>query len=278
MTGAGRGIGRYTAETFARHGARVAVCSRTSSEIHAVAEALEADVGRRVLARVVDVANEPSVRAFADHVAAEFGRADVLVNNAGVQGPVGSLLEVDMEAWAKTVSINLLGMVHAIRAFVPLLRASGGGHIINLSGGGVGGRAMAPRLSAYTASKLAVVGLTETLAKEFAPERIWINALAPGAINTSFVDPVVAAGPEVAGGALYEATVRQRQGGDPLGAVGAAMVFLGSERSSCLTGKLISAKWDSLETLASEAADLNASSGYTLRRIDGTLFRDGADS
>lgn len=235
-------------------------------------------MGRPVLSRVVDVADEGSVQEFGAAVTAEFGPADVLVTSAGVQGPVGSVVDIDMAAWTGTLAVNLLGVVHAIRAFVPGMRTAGGGRIVTLSGGGVGGPGVAPRLSAYTASKAAVVGLTETLARELAPDRIWINALAPGAINTSFVDPVLAAGPEVAGEALYQSTMRQRQGGDSLEKVGAAMLFLASEASDGLTGKLISAKWDPLDVMSAQAEQLNTGSRYTLRRIDGELFAEGPGS
>ncbi|HLI55718.1 MAG TPA: SDR family oxidoreductase [Actinomycetota bacterium] len=268
ITGAGRGIGRHTAEAFARNGARLALCSRTKSELDEVA----ATLGTEVFTAHVDVADPSEVASFAESVQARFGRADVLVNCAGVQGPVGPITEVDPIAWVRALQVNLLGVVHAVRAFVPLLRGATGpsGSIITMSGGGLGGSSVAPRLSAYTASKAAVLSITETLAKELAPDRIRINALAPGAINTSFVDAVLDAGPEVAGPALYEATVRQRHAGDSIEKVGEAMLFLASDASSGLTGKLISAKWDPLGELVARTTD--DQDLFTLRRIDDVLF------
>lgn len=266
VTGAGRGIGRYTAERFGRSGATLALCSRTASDLERVAQAV---AGTEVEARACDVADPAQVRAFAAAVRERFGRADVLVNCAGIQGPVGRLTDVDPLAWLQAIQVNLLGVVHAIRAFAPLMRESGGGRIITMSGGGLGGSSPSSRLSAYTASKAAVVSLTETLAKELADDGILINALAPGAINTAFVDAVVAAGPEVAGRDLYEATVRQRAGGDSIEKVGDAMLFLASEASAGITGRLISAKWDPLADVAGEPLDGDR---YRLRRIDGVMF------
>ena len=273
VTGAGRGIGRYAAELFARHGARIAACSRSIGDLHDLGAAVTR-AGSEALWRRVDVSRAEEVEAFAAAVGERCGRADVLVNCAGIQGPVGPLTDLDLAGWRRTVEVNLIGTVHAIRAFVPLMRLSGGGRIINLSGGGIGGSSVAPRISAYIASKAAVVGLTEALGRELAEDRIWVNALAPGAINTSFVEPILTAGPEVAGEELYAATARQAQGGDPLEPVGRALLFLASDRSSGLTGKLVSAKWDDTEALAADAYALSRTSQMTLRRIDSVLFAE----
>lgn len=272
VTGAGRGIGRHTAETFARHGARLALCSRSPDDLHALDAALSGRYGAEVYAHPCDVSDPGQVAAFAAGVQERFGRVDVLVNCAGIQGPVGLITDLEPQAWLRALHVNLLGVVHAIRAFVPAMRAAGGGRIITMSGGGLGGSSVSARLSAYTASKAAVLSLTETVAKELAPDGIWINALAPGAINTTFVDAVIEAGPDIAGQALYDATVRQRSGGDSIEKVGEAMLFLASEASGCLTGKLISAKWDPISSLGTQAVELNADDRYTLRRIDGVLF------
>src|SRR5882762_5449083 len=272
VTGAGRGIGRSTAETLAGAGARLALCSRSPDELAEVQADLHERFGTDVLVRCVDVADYPSVQDFADAVGERFGRVDVLVNNAGVYGPVGLITEVEPGAWASAVSVNLLGVMHAIRAFGPAMQAAGGGRIINVGGGGVGGSGMPARVSAYTASKAAVAGLTETLAKELAPFGILVNAVAPGAISTSLIDAVIEAGPAVAGEAFHASSVAQREGGDSLAKVGDAMLFLASERSGGLTGKLLSAKWDPLDRIGEEAARLNATSLYTLRRIDGVMF------
>jgi NAD(P)-dependent dehydrogenase (short-subunit alcohol dehydrogenase family) len=272
VTGGGRGIGRHTAETLAEAGARLALCARSIDELEEVRATLEERFGTDVLVQPVDVADFGAVQAFADAVRERFGGVNVLVNNAGVYGPVGLITEVDPLAWASAVSVNLVGVMHAIRAFAPLMQAAGGGRIINVGGGGIGGPGTPARVSAYTASKAAVAGLTETLAKELAPFGILVNTVAPGAISTALIDTVIEAGPEAAGEGFHASSVAQRGGGDSLAKVGDAMLFLASDRSGSLTGKLLSAKWDPLEQVGRDADQLNQTSRYTLRRIDGVMF------
>src|SRR5262249_14598488 len=135
----------------------------------------------------------------------------ILVNNAGVYGPIGRLEDVDWVAWAEAIRINLLGTAQMCRAVIPLLRARGYGKVVNLSGGGA--TAPLPRFSAYAASKAAVVRLTETLAEELRDARIDVNAIAPGPLNTRLLDQVLAAGPEAAGEAFYRRALEQRAEG-----------------------------------------------------------------
>ena len=276
ITGAGRGIGQHIAETFAREGANLALCARSRDEVTAAGRSLAERFGVRVVTHPVDVSSEPEVAGFAGLVEARLGGVDVLVNNAGVYGPVGPLTRVDLVAWVSALNIDLLGVVHCIRVFGPLMEAGGGGRIVNLAGGGIGGPNQPANVSAYTSSKAAVVSLTETLAKELAPAGIRINALAPGAISTSLIDAVIEAGPQRAGADFHAASVRQREGGDPIEKVGPAAVFLASERAGDLTGRLLSAKWDPLDAIAAEleeTGDLEPSR-YTLRRVDGVLFTE----
>src|SRR2546429_3662132 len=136
VTGAGRGIGRSTAETLAAAGARLALCSRSPGELAEVQAGVAERFGTDVLVRCVDVADYPSVQDFAEAVGERFGRVDVLVNNAGVYGPVGLITEVEPGAWASAVAVNLLGVMHAIRAFGPAMHAAGRGRILNAGGGG----------------------------------------------------------------------------------------------------------------------------------------------
>jgi 3-oxoacyl-[acyl-carrier protein] reductase len=276
VTGAGRGIGRHIAERFAAAGANLALCARSAPQLEEVRAGLVERFGSRVAVASVDVSVESEVEAFARLAEAELGRVDVLVNNAGVYGPVGPMTDVDLEEWEDALRIDLLGVVYAIRCFVPGMKAAGGGRIINLAGGGLGGPNPPVNVSAYTCSKAAVVSLTETLSREFAPARVWVNALAPGAVSTALIDTVIAAGPERAGPELHAGSLRQRAAGDPVEKAGDAAVFLASGRSGELTGRLISAKWDPLDEIEAAGGRL-AASRYTLRRIDGVLFGELAE-
>jgi 3-oxoacyl-[acyl-carrier protein] reductase len=212
------------------------------------------------------VARPADCAAVADYAQKHFGGATILVNNAGVYGPMGALDEVDWDAWADAVRINLCGTALMCRSVIPMMRARGYGKIINLSGGGA--TAPLPRISAYAASKAAVVRLTETLAEELRDAHIDVNAVAPGALNTRLLDEVLAAGPEKVGRAFFERSVKQQaDGGVPLDKGTALVEFLASAASDGITGRLLSAVWDDWADLPRRREELSKSDIYTLRRI-----------
>lgn len=275
VTGAGRGIGRAIALAFAREGADVVVVSRTLSEVDETAVQASA-LGRRGLPLKVDVSRREDVESMVKSAVEEFGRIDVLVNNAGLLGPVGPLVENDVERWVDTINVNLTGTFLCCKAVLPIMIKQGGGKIINFSGGGAA--YPRPRFSAYAASKAAVVRLTETLAEELKEFNIHVNAIAPGAINTRIQEEILAAG-EVAGEkALAEAKKVRETGGTPSDVPAALAVFLASDESDGLTGKLISAVWDDWQSMGAERIkEIELKGLYTLRRIDGVFFypKDG---
>jgi NAD(P)-dependent dehydrogenase (short-subunit alcohol dehydrogenase family) len=206
------------------------------------------------------------VTALVDRALAEFGRVDVVVNNAGVAGPIGALEDLDWTQWMRTIEINLMGAVWLSRAVLPHFKRAGRGKIIQLSGGGA--TKPMPRLSAYAASKAAVVRFVETLAEEVRPWGIDVNAMAPGTLDTRMLDEILSAGPEALGSALYEQMLQQkRSGGAPLSRAVELALFLGGSSSDGISGKLISALWDPWEELPAHIEQLRASDVYTLRRI-----------
>jgi NAD(P)-dependent dehydrogenase (short-subunit alcohol dehydrogenase family) len=269
ITGGGRGIGRITAELLAAQGANLAICARSSSELAEVADKIEASTGRRPLAPAVDVTDWHAVRCFADAVFTHLGPPTLLVNNAAVLGPVGPITDCDLDSWARTLTVNVAG-VAAMSAAVAS-RMVNGGAIVNLSGGGIGGPRIAPLVSAYTSSKAAVVTLTETLARELAPRGITVNSVAPGPVATRFMEPVLAAGPEVAG-ELYDLTVDQRRTSSPLDLFVDLICYLASPEGRWLSGRLLSARWDQIEALESRRASVEGGSLLQLRRIDDALY------
>jgi 3-oxoacyl-[acyl-carrier protein] reductase len=270
VTGGSRGIGLAIARALGREGARVAIASRTARELGEARDALERE-GIETLARATDVSRFAEARALAAEVVARWERVDVLVNNAGVNGAIGRLDECDPAEWKLAYEVNVFGTMHMCAAVLPAMRASRRGKIVNLAGGGVGGPGVAPRVSAYTSSKAAVVQLTESLAREVAEDGVQVNAIAPGAVVTEMTAAVVAAGPEQAGRELYERTLKQREsGGEPPDLAAKLVVWLASEASGSLTGKMLSAKWDKVEGI--DAPSANASSLFSLRRVDGVLF------
>jgi 3-oxoacyl-[acyl-carrier protein] reductase len=264
ITGASQGLGLEIARSYLREGARIVICARSAATLDAARDAL-ADLGE-VHVRPADVASPQDVEALVAFAVDRLGGLDVLVNNAGVYGPKGAIDEVDWAAWAQAIQINLMGSVLPARSALPHLRAAQRGKVVQLSGGGA--TAPLPFLSAYAASKAAVVRFVETLAGEVADHGIDVNAIAPGALNTRMLDEVIAAGPEAVGAGFYAKALQQRDsGGTPLERGAALAVYLGSRRSDGITGRLLSAVWDPWEDLDTHAGELDGSDIYTLRRI-----------
>jgi 3-oxoacyl-[acyl-carrier protein] reductase len=197
---------------------------------------------------------------------AAFGRVDVLVANAAVLGPVGQVEVLPWEAWVRAIEINLLGTVLCCRAVLPIMRRQGSGKIVILSGGGA--TKPQPRMSAYAASKAAVVRFMETLAEELQGSGVEVNAVAPGALNTRFLDEQLAAGPELLGPRAHAQLLEQRaSGGADLNTAAELVAFLSSSASDGISGRLISAVWDDWRGLPARRQQLAASDVYTLRRI-----------
>jgi NAD(P)-dependent dehydrogenase (short-subunit alcohol dehydrogenase family) len=273
VTGGGRGIGRAIARALVEEGAAVMLAARTRSELEQTRDQLGRDGHALCRIRVTDVASQEDAAGLVAETRSELGRIDILVNNAGIYGPIGELAATDLAEWERAIRVNLLGTVYATHAVLPILREQGGGKIINMAGAGIGGPAITPRISAYAASKAAIVQLTESIAKEVAPWNIQVNAIAPGGVNTEITAAVIAAGPERAGRDFYDRNRKQLEtGGDPPELAAGLAVFLASERSGKLTGKLLSAKWDKYEKIDTDAA--NRSSLYAIRRIDDVLFKE----
>ncbi len=264
VTGASRGIGKAITLAFAQEGVDVVVVSRSLPEVEETAAQAKA-LGRHVLALNVDVSSRKDVTRMVDSAIREFGKIDILVSNAGIQGPIGPIIEADIERWIQTVNINLIGTFLCAKEILPFMIRRRQGKIINLSGGGA--TSPRPYFSAYAASKAAVVRFTETLAEEVKGFNIQVNAIAPGAVNTRMLEQVLAAGKAAGEEALDEARQQLETGGTPLQTAASLAVFLASNESDGLTGRLISAIWDDWQGMAKRIPEIMASDLYTLRRI-----------
>lgn len=268
ITGANQGLGRAIAEHFVRAGASVLLTARDESLLKQVHDELRrmANPSQDVLIQPGDVSSRESCQSLVGRAKRELPEVSILVNNAGVYGPKGPLEEVDWDEWQRAVEINLFGTVHMCRSVIPLMKERRYGKIVNLSGGGA--TAPLPRISAYAASKAAVVRITDTLAEELREWKIDVNAIAPGALNTRLLDEVIAAGPEKVGKAFYERSLKQQSdGGAPLEKGAALAVFLASRESDGISGRLISAVWDDWKNLPGQRERIAGSDVYTLRRI-----------
>ena len=175
VTGAGNGLGRAIAHALRDAGARTILVGRNAEKLAAVAAELEPDVR----AEACDVADEASVAALAERLADE--EVSILVNNAGVAGPVAALVDIAVADWDEVFAVNVRGMFLVCRAFLPRMIARGDGDVINLAS--VSGKRPLARRTPYTASKMAVLGLTATLAHEVGPHGVMVNSLSPGPVE-----------------------------------------------------------------------------------------------
>jgi NAD(P)-dependent dehydrogenase (short-subunit alcohol dehydrogenase family) len=268
ITGGGQGLGATVAQHYVAAGASVMICGRNLASLEAVKAKLEPRLaaGQRVEIVAADVAVPGQVDTLVAETLKRLGRIDVLVNNAGIYGPMGRIDEVDWKEWTEAISINLMGTVYPSRAVLPHYLERGRGKIINISGGGATNPL--PGISAYAASKAAVVRFTETMALEVKDRRIEVNAIAPGLLATRLTDQLLAAGPAKVGQAFYERVSKTiKDGGTPLAVPAKLCVWLASAASNGVTGKLIAAVWDPYENFPQHLAELNGTDIYTLRRI-----------
>jgi NAD(P)-dependent dehydrogenase (short-subunit alcohol dehydrogenase family) len=268
ITGGTQGLGLEIAQHYLRAGiAGVCICGRDPGVLSAAREQLReaAADGQHVMAEVADVSSATDVERLVATSLERFPDLTILVNNAGIYGPKGSIEDVDWSEWARAIEINLLGSVLPARALASHFKRRGYGKIVQLSGGGATNPL--PGLSAYAASKAAAVRFAETLAEELREHHVDVNSVAPGALNTRMLDEVLAAGPERVGQRFYERAIEQRRsGGVPLERGAELAVWLASGASDGVTAKLLSALWDPWSQLPEHRDEL-ASDIYTLRRI-----------
>jgi NAD(P)-dependent dehydrogenase (short-subunit alcohol dehydrogenase family) len=268
VTGGSHGLGLAIAEALVAAGANVVVSGRSADALRTAEKRLTDRAGpaQRVLTHAGDVSRPDDVDELVAFSVHAFPDLDIVVNNAGIYGPKGVVEEVDWREWVRAVEINLFGSVLVARAMLPHLKRRGYGKLIQLSGGGA--TAPLPNLSAYAASKAAVIRFMETLAEEVRADRIDVNAIAPGALNTRLLDEVIAAGAQRVGATFYARAVEQQaSGGTPLERGASLAVYLASAQSDGITGRLISAVWDPWSTLERHREELAATDVYTLRRI-----------
>lgn len=271
VTGGARGVGRAITEKFLVEGAKVIICSRNEAELEKTTQELDPS-GKNLLYITADVSKyEDCVKLF-KFVKKQFNHLDILVNNAGIYGPIGLVETNEPKEWLKTLEINLMGTVYCSQLALAIMKKQRSGKIINLAGAGVGGKKPLSRFSAYYTSKAAVAAFTEVLACEVEEDNIQINCISPGAINTYFTDYLLSQGPEKSG-QMYQQALKQKETGGDSPELGASLaVFLSTDRSKNVSGKILSAKWDKEETL--ERLSPQDKNKFTLRRIDEELFSE----
>jgi len=266
ITGGSMGIGKAVAQAFAREGSSLVLVARNRPELEATREALR-NSGSEVEIFLADVSKERDVKAMVAFALEKFSTVDVLVNCAGILGPLGLITDNNSEEWLKAIGINLFGTFLCGKAVLPIMVEKKKGKIINFSGGG-GSNTPRVKRSAYGTSKAAVIRLTEVMALEYREHHIDVNALAPGSVNTRMVYQRLDA-KEILGKEEEERALRQlEKGGVPPEKVAAMAVFLASSESDGLSGKEMNVPTDAWQTVPEHLTDIMSSDVYSMRRVE----------
>jgi 3-oxoacyl-[acyl-carrier protein] reductase len=231
VTGAAQGIGKAIAETLARRGAHVVVADLNFEKAQATAQAIAACTGRRVIAVQTNVADSASAQAMIDRTMAEFGRIDVLVNNAGTTRD-NLIVRISDADWDLVLGVNLKGAFNCSKAAVRPMMKQRYGRILNISS--VSGLAGQAGQTNYSSSKAGLIGFTKALAKEVGARGITVNAVAPGFVPTDLTSEIL--------GKVQDEAIKMT----PLGRLGSvediayAVAFLVSDEASFITGQVLS--------------------------------------
>lgn len=247
VTAGASGLGLEIAREFRRAGDAVAVCDVDQNSLNQLSAG-----GEGIHCFHCDVANREATVELVHQTVGLLGGIDVLVNNAGVAGPTGTLDEIDPAAWDHTIAVNLTGTFNVTRSAIPWLKKGRASAIVNI--GSTAGRLGFPNRSPYAATKWAIVGLTKTLAIDLGPWDVRVNAVLPGAVDGDRIKQVIADKAQVRGVA-YEDVLREVLAGMsikrlvPPEEVAALVTFLASPHAATLSGQAISIDGDT-QTMA----------------------------
>ncbi|MDR2443599.1 MAG: SDR family oxidoreductase [Deltaproteobacteria bacterium] len=272
VTGASQGLGLKIAQKFAAAGCDLFLCSRNSDRLNQAALEIvkvRRHPNQKVLFKTTDVSDPYDVEELASDVLKAFEHLTIFVSNAGIYGPMGRLEDINLKAFRSSLEINLMGPVLLARALLPHFRRQGYGKIIQISGGGATNPM--PRIESYAASKAAVVRLMESIALDLIEDRVDVNSVAPGLLDTRLLGEVLKAGPHAVGQDFYDRMRASRDQGRCTDLdIGAQLcLFLASSASDGITGRLISAVWDDYKSWPDHLEELKKSDAYTIRRVTG---------
>jgi len=229
VTGGAQGIGRAVAATLAREGADVVVADIEASRCEETVQLIQ-QAGRKALALGVNVGEWDQVKSMADRIVQEWGRVDILVNNAGITRD-GLLMRMKEEDWQAVLQVNLTGTFFCSKAILPTMSKQRSGRIVNIASivGSIGNVGQAN----YAASKAAVIGLTKTVAREYAGRNVTVNAVAPGFIDTAMTQQL---SPDIKEALLNQIPCKRLgQASD----VAEAVCFLSSDKAGYITGHVL---------------------------------------
>jgi NAD(P)-dependent dehydrogenase (short-subunit alcohol dehydrogenase family) len=267
ITGASRGLGAHLASRFWHAGWSLVLVARDESALVDACVTFERRPLQTLELVSCDLVSIDQIKKLSVLLKDKYQSLELLINNAAIQGPIGSLEQNDFDEWLEALKINLLAPVLLCKELIPLLNKASNASIINLSGGGASGPR--PSFSSYASSKAALVRFSETIADELRAKKIRVNCIAPGAMKTSMLEEVLAF-PENAGERELELAKKVlSEGGASMDKVADLMLFLASDAGKGITGKLISAAWDNWEEWPNHISELNRTDAFTLRRIVG---------
>jgi len=254
VTGGSMGIGEVVARACLEAGAQVTICARGAEALAKATDAFRsAGFGESIGNVSIDVSKPLDVARAFDAAAARFGRIDGVVHAAAVLEPIGSILDVDPQAWLRTIEIDLYGSFLVTREACARMRERGG-RIVLFAGGGAS--TPYPNFTAYACSKVAVVRFAESVAQEMQSFGIEINALAPGLVATRMIEQTRSAGYGTPDVPIVEPQV-----------AGRAVAFLLSDAASGITGKFVAPNYDDYARWPEHIAELKSTDAFTLRRI-----------
>ena len=260
VTGGGRGIGRSIAQELAAAGVAVVVTARSEDELNETVRGIRQG-GHRALAFAADVTDSRAVSQLIEAVERNLGPVDLLVNNAGIGGPIGPLWQVDPDEWWRTIEVHLRGTFLCTRAVLPSMLRRRQGRIVNLSGGGAGGPY--PYLSAYGCAKAAVVRFTDSVAAETRTHNVPVFAVRPGWVRTAMSQEVL----DTDAGRRWvpQARAQFEHGRDfPPERTARLVLFLASGKGDALSGRVLYVDYD-VDDLARRAKQIQEQDLYTLR-------------
>lgn len=259
VTGGGRGIGRAIAEGFAAAGAAVAITGRSAAHLEETIEAIR-KAGGAALAFPADVTDKAAVQALVAETERQLGPIDVLVSNAGIEGPLGPVWEIDTDAWRRCVEVNLIGPFICAQAVLPGMVARRSGRIVNVGSGG--GLWAVPFDTGYSTTKAGLIRLTEGIAIECEPHNVYTWVIHPGVVHTGMSDYVM--GTEAGRKWLPAYREALERGRTPVEWAAELCLFLASGAADGLSGCFLSVN-DDYRALAARAKEIKDGDMYTLR-------------
>ncbi|HXW47791.1 MAG TPA: SDR family oxidoreductase [Streptosporangiaceae bacterium] len=260
VTGAGRGVGRAIALALSDAGASVAVCARSENEISGTAAEIAARNGRALAIRA-DVADRQDVERMIAQVERDMGFIDLLVNNAGVPGPIGAIVATDPDDWWRTMEINVRGPLYCSAAVLPSMLKRGHGRIVNVSSGS--GFAAWPMVSSYSTSKAALYRLAENLAAETRAHGVQVFTIMPGFVRTAMTEYGRSCG-EPSVEQFFEGLIARGAEVAPERA-GQLVTFLASGEADALSGRYVHVGLDVQEMVA-RAQEIEDRDLYVMRQ------------